>query len=319
MAPAGFPAGAVLPGRGRGAGFPRESRRGAARRAGGTRGGEKFRFFRAARFFSRGVCGKIVRKMEEKGAKAVERLDKILAAQPGVSRSDAKRLIASGAVTVDGKTERSAKRQVDVERSAVAVNGVLAAFRRNRYLLLNKPLGYVSSTDDPDSPTVLELVPAELRTRGLFPAGRLDKASEGMLVLTDDGAFAHRMLAPKRHVPKTYYVEVDRPVVDEALRAAFAAGVELGGGDRSSPAGLLILSPASAEVTIHEGIYHQVRRMFRRHGAAVTRLVRIRIGALPLDPALPPGGCRELTEEERELLLKTTEPQRKPEAEDGGD
>lgn len=257
--------------------------------------------------------------MEEKGAKAVERLDKILAAQPGVSRSDAKRLIASGAVTVDGKTERSAKRQVDVERSAVAVNGVLAAFRRNRYLLLNKPLGYVSSTDDPDSPTVLELVPAELRARGLFPAGRLDKASEGMLVLTDDGAFAHRMLAPKRHVPKTYYVEVDRPVVDEALRAAFAKGVELGGGDRSSPAGLRILSPASAEVTIHEGIYHQVRRMFQRHGATVTRLVRIRIGALPLDPALPPGGCRELTEEERELLLKTTEPQRKPEAEDGGD
>lgn len=240
---------------------------------------------------------------KSKDGEDLERLDKILASQPGLSRSGAKRLLASGAVTVNGETERSGKRQVDPLRSSVAVNGVPVVVCRRRYLILNKPLGYVSSTDDPLSPTVLQLVPEVLRSRGLFPAGRLDKASEGMLILTDDGAFAHRMLSPKRHVPKTYYVEVDRPAVDEALAAAFAKGVELGGGDRSSPARLEILSPSSARVTIYEGIYHQVRRMFARHGGTVTRLVRVQIGGLALDPALPPGGCRELTEAERTLLL----------------
>ncbi|MEG2174381.1 MAG: pseudouridine synthase, partial [Oscillospiraceae bacterium] len=146
-------------------------------------------------------------------------------------------------------------------------------------------------------------LPEALSRRGLFPAGRLDKYSEGMMVLTDDGNFAHRLLSPNRHVPKTYYVEVDQPVVTPQLVLRFREGVFLGDGEHASPAHLEMLSSTSANVTIFEGLYHQVRRMFDHNGAHVTRLVRIRMGNLDLDPMLAAGQCRLLTEMERTQLL----------------
>ncbi len=203
---------------------------------------------------------------------------------------------------------RSGSEKADPGRSVVLALGRRIVWSEHVYLLMNKPLGVVSSTDDPSSRTVLDLVPPELFRKGLFPAGRLDKYSEGMLILTDDGDFAHRILAPRRHLPKTYEVTLDAPIIDDALAAKFAEGVYLGGGDRSSSAVLIPLAPDRARVTIYEGIYHQVRRMFDQNGAHVTRLIRVQIGGLPLDPALTPGSVRPLTEDELTMLFKTEEP-----------
>ena len=235
------------------------------------------------------------------------RMDKLLAAAEGLSRAQAKRLLASGAVTADGRVVRSGAEKVDPQAQSIRVGGRPVQYRAHTYLVMNKPLGVVSSTDDPESRTVLELVPPELAAKGLFPVGRLDKYSEGMLLLSDDGDFAHRVLAPRSHLPKVYDVTLDAPIIDEALVARFAEGVSLGGGERSSPAILEPLAPDRARVTVFEGIYHQVRRMFDRNGAHVTRLFRVQIGGLPLDPALEPGQVRALSEEELLRLGDTGE------------
>lgn len=239
------------------------------------------------------------------------RLDRLLSNAAGLSRSDAKRKLSSGAVTVDGETVKSGSRKADPGVQRVMLDGRPLLYREHLYLLMNKPLGVVSSTDDPRSPTVLGLVPAPLFRRGLFPAGRLDKYSTGMLILTDDGDFAHRLVAPRKHLPKVYEVTLDAPVLTPALAGEFAKGVYLGGGERSSPALLEPLSALRARVTIYEGIYHQVRRMFDQNGAKVTALRRVRIGGLALDPSLPEGGCRELTDGELRALFALQNP--KPE------
>ncbi len=232
-------------------------------------------------------------------------MDKLLSAALEVSRADAKRLLSSGSVTVNGVPERSGSAKVDPAAQTVCVNGKRVSYSAHAYLVMNKPLGVVSSTDDPESKTVLDLVPKELFRRGLFPVGRLDKYSEGMLILSDDGEFAHRVLSPRSHLPKTYEVTLDAPIIDEALVETFAGGVYLGGGERSSPAILEPLSRTEARVTIFEGIYHQVRRMFDQNGAHVTRLFRVQIGGLLLDPALLPGQVRALTDEELAKLTDT--------------
>ncbi len=231
------------------------------------------------------------------------RLDKLISTAAGLSRSDAKRQLASGSVLVDGCRIRDGSAQIDPDRQTVLLNGRKLYYREHLYLVMNKPLGVVSSTDDPDSPTVLTLVPKSLLRRGLFPAGRLDKYSTGMLILTDDGSFAHRIVSPNHHLPKVYEVELDAPILSDALVAEFAKGVYLGGGERSSPSQLEPLGPTRARVTIYEGIYHQVRRMFDQNGAHVLRLHRVQIGGLPLDPTLPEGGCRELTDRELKALF----------------
>lgn len=233
-----------------------------------------------------------------------ERLDKIVANMPGVSRTDAKKLISSGKVMVDGKTAKDAKLHYDPALVAIEVMGKPLLYKKHLYILQNKPLGVVSSTDDPDSQTVLDILPEHLQRKGIFPAGRLDKYSQGMMIITDDGGFAHRMLSPKSRLPKTYYVEVDQDMVGTSLAELFAKGVYLGGGEYSSPALLEVLSPRSAKVTIYEGIYHQVRRMFDQNGGKVIKLVRIKIGNLPLDPDLPEGESRELESSEIEMLLQ---------------
>ena len=235
---------------------------------------------------------------------AAIRLDKLLSAAKGLSRAEAKRLLAGGSVTVDGKVVKSGSEKADTERQAVLLKGETLAFEPHAYILMNKPLGVVSSTDDPESQTVLELLEPALRRRGLFPAGRLDKYTEGMLIITDDGDFAHRLLAPKKHLPKVYEFALDAPILNAALVEKFARGVYLGGGKYSSPAILEPLSETAGRVTIFEGIYHQVRRMFDQNGGRVVALKRVRIGGLPLDPALKPGESRLLFAEELDNLFR---------------
>ncbi len=234
---------------------------------------------------------------------AITRLDKLVSAARGLSRADAKRLLADGNVTVDGKVVRSGSEKADPERQTVLLKGEPVAFVPRLYILMNKPLGVVSSTDDPVSQTVLDLLPLDLRRRGLFPAGRLDKYTEGMLIITDDGDFAHRILAPKKHLPKVYAFTLDAPILNAALVEKFAQGVYLGGGKYSSPAILEPLSETAGRVTIFEGIYHQVRRMFDQNGGRVIALKRECIGGLPLDPALGPGESRLLRAEELDKLF----------------
>ena len=172
--------------------------------------------------------------------------------------------------------------------------------REHLYLMLHKPQGVVSATEDRHQPTVVDLVPPELRRKNLFPAGRLDKDTEGFVLITDDGAFAHRILAPKNKLPKRYTAVLDHPL-DPAVIGEFEQGVDIGGGDHTLLAELTILENGAnprVSVIICEGMYHQIKRMFERFGYQVIYLKREQIGGLPLDPALPKGACRELTEEE---------------------
>lgn len=235
---------------------------------------------------------------------AAIRLDKLLSAAKGLSRADAKRLLADGGVTVDGRVVKSGSEKADTEHQAVLLRGEPLTFEPHAYILMNKPLGVVSSTDDPQSRTVLDLLDPALRRRGLFPAGRLDKYTEGMLIITDDGDFAHRMLAPKKHLPKVYEFALDAPILNAALVEKFARGVYLGGGKYSSPAILEPLSEAAGRVTVFEGIYHQVRRMFDQNGGRVIALKRVRIGGLALDPTLEVGASRLLFAEELNNLFR---------------
>ena len=235
------------------------------------------------------------------------RMDKLLSSELGLSRTDAKKLLSQGRVLVDGVAVKSGSDKADTDKSEILVDGKRIAYREFLYLIMNKPLGVVSSTDGHDGETVIDLVPKELFRKGLFPAGRLDKYSEGMLIITDDGAFAHKILAPKSHLPKTYEVTLDAPIINDALVEEFSKGVYLGGGERSSPAKLVPISSSSGRVTIYEGIYHQVRRMFDQNGAHVISLKRIQIGGLPLDEKLAPGQVREMTADELSQLMKTDE------------
>lgn len=232
------------------------------------------------------------------------RLDKLLSISNGCSRADAKRLLSSGSVTVDGKTVKSGSAKVNPNIQGVLVNGKSLVYYEHLYILMNKPLGVVSSTDDSSSKTVLDLLDENLVRKGLFPAGRLDKYTEGMIIITDDGDFAHRILSPKKHLPKIYEFTLDAPIITNALVEKFSRGVYLGGGEYSSPAILEPLSPTQGRVTIFEGIYHQVRRMFDQNGGKVTQLKRVQIGGLPLDSNLPAGESRLMHDEEIEKLFQ---------------
>lgn len=231
---------------------------------------------------------------------STERLDKYLATRQNLTRSQAREIVRKGGSAVNGRPVRDPGVQIDPEKDAVTLHGELVGGGAFSYLMLHKPAGYVSSTEDA-GPTVLELVPPELRRKGQFPAGRLDKDTEGFVLITDDGAFAHRILAPRSHVAKTYYVELSAPVTLEDVRA-FEDGMTLGE-NRLHPAKLTVLEPNTcAEVVLTQGLYHQIKRMFQARGKKVTYLKRTKIGGLSLDPALPKGGCRALTQEELELL-----------------
>lgn len=233
----------------------------------------------------------------------MERLDKRLAATGRWSRKEAKELIRAGRVTVDDQVCRAPEGKVD-GGAPIRVDGTPLEEAGPVYLMLNKPAGLVSATRDPRQPTVLSLLPERYRRRGLFPAGRLDRDTEGLLLLTDDGPLAHRLLSPRSHVDKVYYLEVDGVLDREDCRAV-EAGLELADGTVCRPGTLELLEGGrAAHLTIHEGKYHQVKRMMAARGKPVTRLVRVAFGPLRLDEGLPAGGWRALTEEEIRALFR---------------
>ncbi len=233
---------------------------------------------------------------------AMERIDKIIASQGLYSRSDVKYMVARKRILVDGKVVTSASQKADVDKNEILLDGKPFAVKKQIYLMLHKPKGYVSATEDKKQQTVLELVPAEYKGRDIFPAGRLDKDTTGLMILTDDGVLAHNILSPKKHVQKIYRVELDIPVTEE-MQKGFAAGVELNDGVCKA-AKLTILGEKTAEVTLSEGRYHQIKRMFGCFGAKVVELHRIAMGELFLPDDLPEGECRELTEEDLQKLQK---------------
>lgn len=227
-----------------------------------------------------------------------ERLDKLLASTGRWSRREAKELIREGRVAVDGCPARSGEEKVDRASGTVTVDGAALTLQTHTYIMLHKPAGVLSATEDPRQRTVLDLLPPELGRRGLFPVGRLDRDTEGLLLLTDDGALAHRLLSPKNHVDKVYYARLDIPLGEED-RLAFAQGIVLEDGYRCMAAELALLGDGGEVlITLREGKFHQIKRMAAARGSRVIYLKRLRMGSLSLDDALPPGGWRCLTEEE---------------------
>ena len=234
------------------------------------------------------------------------RLDKYLAERLGVTRSESRKLITKGLVCLAGTACRKADTQLDENNADVTVEGEAlgGVYKKNVYLMLNKPEGVVSASKDKKDMTVTDLVSAAWPRRPLFPAGRLDKTSTGFVLLTDDGVFAHDILAPGRHVSKRYLVTLDTPLTD-AMRAGFAAGVTLADGTVMAPAEVSPADdddPCVVRVVLHQGVYHQIKRMFGVYDAGVNALHREAIGPVALDDALAPGQWRELTAEELAAL-----------------
>lgn len=233
-----------------------------------------------------------------------QRLDKMIASTGKWSRREVKLLVRQGRVQVDGMTVRSAEEKVDPDTAEIVVNGERLTYRKYTWIMLNKPAGYLSATEDGRGVTVLDLLPQELQKQGLFPVGRLDKDTEGLLLLTNEGGLAHDLLSPRHHVDKKYYTRVAGRLQAEDCQA-FESGMTLDDGMVCLPAGLEILSvgeESEAYVTLREGKFHQVKRMLAQRGKPVLYLKRVQMGNLPLDPSLSQGAFRFLTEQELKNL-----------------
>lgn len=226
-----------------------------------------------------------------------ERLDKFLSSQTVLSRKEAQKAIKEKRVTLNGAVIRAADTKVDTDSDTVSLDGKPLRYQRYVYYLMYKPEGVISATRDREEQTVIDLLPVELRRDGLFPAGRLDKDTTGLLILTDDGDYAHRMLSPKKHVVKRYIATLDREP-DDSIASSFEAGVVLGDGTVCQSGRAEILDGCRVAVEIKEGKYHQIKRMFAALGYHVTALKRVRIGNLTLDDGQTPGEVRALTVEE---------------------
>ncbi len=235
----------------------------------------------------------------------MERLDKLLCSQGTWTRSEAGRLVRGGRVTVDGVVCRDPSKKLAPDRQAVAVDGRALGYAKHVYIMLNKPAGILCVSRDPKAPTVVDLLPDDLRRRGLFPAGRLDKDTHGLVLITDDGDFAHDLLSPRHHVPKRYRARLDKPLTDEAA-AAFRAGPTLEDGTKCLPAEVTVVETGDkplVEVVIVEGKFHQIKRMFAAVGCHVEWLKRYAMGGLTLDENLAEGECRPLTVGEKMSIL----------------
>ena len=233
----------------------------------------------------------------------MERLDKLLAATGRWSRREVKQLVRQGQVLVNGVPAASAEKKYDPASAAFTVCGQPLTLRRYTYVLLHKPAGVLTATEDRRQRTVLELLPAEYRRRGIAPVGRLDKDTTGLLLLTDDGELAHRLLSPKYHVDKRYLAQVDG-ALGQADVEAFAGGIALADGTECLPAGLELLPEHRCIVTLRQGKFHQVKRMLASRGAPVVTLHRLSMGALTLPETLLPGQWRPLTEAEVNTLRR---------------
>ena len=237
------------------------------------------------------------------------RLDKFLTVTATATRSESKKAARSGAVTVNGDVVRDTSVQIDEENDRITFRGVTVVYRKFIYIMMNKPMGYISSTDDPRKKTVLELLPENLRRLGLFPCGRLDIDTTGLLILTNNGQLAHRLLSPKYHVDKTYFFTCSSPVSREQADR-LEAGVDIGEKAFTKPAKVALSDDgASGFITISEGKFHQVKRMFFAVGSEITSLRRTEFAKIPLDVSLSEGDFRPLTESE-EMLLENAPQQR---------
>jgi 16S rRNA pseudouridine516 synthase len=234
---------------------------------------------------------------------AQERLDKLLASTGHWSRKEVKEMVRQGRVTVDGRLAARPEDKVDADCACLRVDGAWVDCAPFVYVMMDKPPGLLSATEDKSQKTVLELLPPHLRRRGLFPVGRLDKDTTGLLLLTDNGTLAHQLLSPKKHVDKVYWARVDGKL-DQMDAAALAQGMVLGDGLHCLPAGLEVLEDGSqCLVTLREGKYHQVKRMLAARGKPVLELRRLSMGTLKLDETLGLGGWRPLTGEEIHAIL----------------
>ncbi len=236
----------------------------------------------------------------------LKRLDKLIALNCNVSRKEARQLIKDSAVSVNGRVVLRAEELIDVENDDIDVKGYNFTLKEHVYIMLNKPQGVVSATRDPAKTTVVDIIPPELKRRSLFPAGRLDRDTTGLLIITDDGAFAHRIMSPAHHVYKTYHAVLSFPLYDVDIEK-LESGITLDDGTECLPAKVKPFTTddglPAAEIRIREGKYHQVKRMFAAVGNHVEKLRRVQIGSLKLDMSIPEGDCRELTEKELELVF----------------
>lgn len=232
------------------------------------------------------------------------RLDRFISERTEHTRSQIKELAAKGKIKVDGVTVKKSDIRIDPDSAEVTVLDQTVGTQRFRYVLMNKPEGYVSSTEENDGPSVLSLVPPELRTKGMFPAGRLDKDSLGALLLTDDGELAHRILSPKQHISKIYIVKLDRVFQNKYINQ-FAEGITLSDGCQCLPCKVRNVENCEklAFIELHEGKYHQVKRMFAAVGNHVEKLMRVSVGGLILPEKLASGECMELLHKDVENLF----------------
>lgn len=230
------------------------------------------------------------------------RLDRFLASQAGMSRKDAASSIRHGSVLVDGKMAKQADMKIVPGAQTVLLNGAAVSYHKFIYIMMNKPAGVLSASRDREAKTVLDLLPDACIRPGLFPAGRLDKDTTGLLIITDNGGYAHKMLSPKKHVYKRYKALLRETVTEEnllRLRGGIAWGTE-----QYAPARVRMENDHTAIIDIHEGRFHQVKRMFEACGNEVVSLARTRIGGLLLDPMLTPGEARMLAQEEALLVFE---------------
>lgn len=230
------------------------------------------------------------------------RLDKFLSNMGKATRSEAARLVRQGKVLVNGVPAKRSDTQIDPENDTVLLNGLPVCYKEFTYIMLNKPEGYVSATDDPREKTVLDLVDPEDRRKGLFPCGRLDKNTLGLVILTNDGDSAHRLLSPKHHVSKVYRFEALLPI-SESDAARLEEGVDIGG-YFTKPCTVRLTGENCGEITLTEGKYHQIKRMLEAVGNKITYLERVSFGGIELDPQLKRGEWRYLTEAEEKCFVE---------------
>ena len=236
---------------------------------------------------------------------ALVRLDKLLSDMGIASRKELKDMIRRGRVSVNGVTATAPDMKLDGETALVCLDGQRLSYSKFRYFMIDKPTGVLSVTEDRKQATVMDLITPEMRRMGLFPVGRLDKDTSGLLILTNDGDYAHRVISPKSGVEKLYYARVDGSLSQKDVEA-FEKGIVLADGTECLPAKLELLAERECFVRVMEGKYHQVRRMLASRGAPVLELRRLSIGALKLDESLGPGGFRELDQTEKDQVYNAT-------------
>lgn len=233
----------------------------------------------------------------------MERLDKFLSSQTSMPRSEIKTNIYKGKVTVNDEIIKDIGKKIDINSDIIVLNGEQISYKKNMYIMLNKPKGVVSAVQDNKDRTVIDILPKNLCRKNLFPVGRLDKDTEGLLIITDDGAFSHKITSPKSKIYKVYQATLNRKLNENDIKQ-FADGIVFRDGTKCLPAKLEILNDSKALVTICEGKFHQVKKMFLSVGAEVLELKRLKIGNLLLDSKLNVGQAREMTTSEIDSIFK---------------